>query len=122
MSRKIMLLLACLLFMTSFIIHPVQQAHAEPFYDGTSALEQKKALDYINQLREHMAIGKVTLDPYLVKAAVNHARYADEHYTIQSEGDLSIEQNEKSIIRNLHLQEGQKQLNYLSITAVESSC
>lgn len=81
--------------MTSYIIHPVQQALAEPFYDGTSALEQKKALDYINQLREHMGIGKVTLDLYLVKVAVNHARYADEHYTIQSEGDLSIEQNEK---------------------------
>lgn len=68
MSRKIMVLLACFLFMTSYIIHPVQQALAEPFYDGTSALEQKKALDYINQLREHMGIGKVTLDPYLVKA------------------------------------------------------
>ncbi|WP_274365863.1 stalk domain-containing protein [Paenibacillus thermotolerans] len=87
------ILLAVLLVMAAAPYNHVPKADAaETRYDGTGSAEQQKALDYVNMLRRHMGLNEVRLDPALVKAAVNHARYADAHFTIKSEGDLSAEE------------------------------
>lgn len=91
MNKKLTWLLAIVLFTTSSVLSPVRPAQAETYYDGNSAIEQQKALDYVNRLRVNMGLNKVTLDPFLTKAANNHAEYANEHYTIKSGGNLSEE-------------------------------
>lgn len=90
--RRQWILIGCLLLMaiTPMIVVPKVQA-ARVMYDGTSSLEQLKALASINKIRQQMGLDEVKLDSALVKAAINHARYANANFTIKSEGDLSIE-------------------------------
>ncbi|RXZ79535.1 CAP domain-containing protein [Paenibacillaceae bacterium] len=84
-------MIACLLLMAVPMLAPAPGAHAAATYDGTSSSEQQKALASINKIRQQMGLAEVKLDSALNTAAVNHARYANAHYAIASEGDLSSE-------------------------------
>ncbi|MBJ9989392.1 stalk domain-containing protein [Paenibacillus sp. S28] len=89
---KRLLFITCALFVCFSLITASPKAHAGPVsYDGTSSAEQQKALTSINNLRKQMGLTEVKLDPTLVKAAINHANYANAHYTIGTEGNLSTE-------------------------------
>ncbi|QHW32359.1 hypothetical protein GZH47_17115 [Paenibacillus rhizovicinus] len=65
---------------------PAGQAEAEQTYDGISAAEQLRGMNFLNQMREDMGLPGLVLDPSLTKAAIDHARYADAHYTLKSPG------------------------------------
>lgn len=39
--------------------------------------EQKETLNYINELRKNMGLKPVELNPFLIKAAENHAKYLE---------------------------------------------
>ncbi|MED3730465.1 CAP domain-containing protein [Geobacillus stearothermophilus] len=39
--------------------------------------EQQEALNYINDIRKKIGLKPVTLNPFLIKAAENHAKYLD---------------------------------------------
>lgn len=87
------MLISCLLIIILPLLTTAPNVHAaRKLYDGTSGSEQQKALAYVNKLRLKMGLSEVKLDPALVKAAVNHARYANAHYTLKSQGDLSAEE------------------------------
>ncbi|WP_241675040.1 stalk domain-containing protein [Paenibacillus luteus] len=90
--KKWMLISCLLLIMLPLLTSAPNVLAAQKFYDGTSSAEQQKALISVNKLRLKMGLSEVKLDPALVKAAVNHARYANAHYTLKSQGNLSAEE------------------------------
>ncbi|WP_339265925.1 stalk domain-containing protein [Paenibacillus sp. FSL R5-0470] len=91
MRKKWILIGVLLLMAITPLIDVTKVQAAKVLFDGTSSAEQLKALASINKIRQQMGLEEVKLDPALVKAAINHARYANANFTIKSEGDLSIE-------------------------------
>lgn len=90
--RRKWILIACVLVLGMIpVTQPSKGQAAQIKYDGTSSTEQNKALASINKLRQQTGLAPVKLDPALVKSAVNHARYANAHYTLESTGNLSAE-------------------------------
>lgn len=91
MRKKWMLIGVFLLMVITPLIDVTKVQAAKVWFDGTSSAEQLKALASINKIRQQMGLDEVKLDPALVKAAINHARYANVNFTIKTEGELSIE-------------------------------
>ncbi|QHT63660.1 hypothetical protein GXP70_29355 [Paenibacillus lycopersici] len=81
-KRSLLAMMVTLLLVLPIV--PAGQAEAARTYDGISGAEQKRGMAFLNDMRSHMGLAELTLDPALTKAAIDHARYADEHYTLKS--------------------------------------
>ncbi|GIO38827.1 hypothetical protein J41TS12_36880 [Paenibacillus antibioticophila] len=58
---------------------PIQKTYAAS--DFSYSQEAKDALEYINNIRAEAGLGQVTLNPFLTKAAENHAKYLSSNKT-----------------------------------------
>lgn len=59
----------------------ISSANAKSSLDYQYSAEQIKGLDYLNSIREKIGLNKVMLNPYISKAAENHAKYVVKNNT-----------------------------------------